>query len=59
MTEKYTGIIHICYHCSTPCKGKYCDQCRTAKGRKEQDEANKSLFKSIGKDYICPVCQSK
>ena len=30
----------ICKHCSCPCTGVYCDDCGTAKQRKEMDEAN-------------------
>lgn len=55
--ERVGGYIHICVHCKTQCGGKYCGQCGTAQGRREQDEANDGLFKRIlNKPYECKVC---
>ena len=51
------GIIQICAHCSTPCSGKYCPDCKTAKGRRDMDEANRKHFEEQGMaSYVCPVC---
>lgn len=44
--------IHLCKHCGTECGGIYCNQCKTAAGRKELDENNKS----IKPDHICKIC---
>ena len=54
ITDITRGIVQICSHCMIGCSGKYCDQCRTAQGRKEQDEAN---FEHSG--FICEKCKPK
>ena len=57
MTEEFKGVIHLCIHCSSKAKGsgKYCDQCSTAAGRKEMDEANRTLMPH----YKCPEERQK
>ena len=34
----FTQYLYICKFCSCPCKGSYCQDCRTAKQRKEMSE---------------------
>lgn len=50
--------IHLCVHCGTVCKGKYCSMCSTAAGRKAVDEENLEILKDwiksgvkVGGDY--------
>ena len=52
------GVVHLCIHCSSKAAGtgKYCDECKTAAGRKEQcDMNNKLLLKTNNKFFICPT----
>ena len=58
--EKYSGVIHICVHCSTPCSGKYCPYCTTADKRREMDAANdKLMMETNGKHFVCKVCEKE
>jgi len=39
------GEINVCLHCGeqAPYRGKFCGNCKTAKGRQERDEENKEI----------------
>lgn len=54
--------IYECMHCSNrlTSKKKYCSQCATADGRREQDEANEIFWQEkFGKPYICKICKTE
>ena len=54
------GVVHLCSHCSTSCVGKYCEQCKTAKGRQEMDDNNRKHFEKMGlPEYKCKVCDKE
>lgn len=44
----FKNTLYICKYCSSPCTGAYCDDCRTAKQRKEMAEI---AFKESGYVY--------
>jgi len=53
-------MIIICEHCATPTTGKFCSQCKTAQGRRDQDEANNELWMEMfNKPYVCKYCLKK
>ncbi len=41
--------IHLCSFCGNKCKGKFCNYCTTADGRKNQLIAQLEIEKSRGK----------
>lgn len=44
---------HYCSHCGELCKGKYCNDCSTAAGRKKIDQNNAEIKKeNTKKGYI-------
>lgn len=54
--------IYRCIHCGEQVgKGaKYCPECRTANGRREQDEANNKIRAEAGlAPLICKLCQTQ
>ena len=38
------ATLQICFHCGERTKGKYCNDCTTAQGRRDVDKANSEAW---------------
>ena len=51
--DNITKTIYYCLHCGELCKGKYCNMCSTAAGRKEVDSLNEEIKKeNLAKGFV-------
>ena len=60
MWKKTSGKIQLCEHCGDKAvgSGRFCNDCKTAEGRRQMDEANVKHFKENGLEYNCEYCEN-